>query len=188
VALERLTQTVESEANPADVRVRTDEVAFGGPLGLPWELREFHVEGTGAAASLVENSLSGTPRSGTSASVLAPLVDRGAPDVFSGFFELPDELRAGAAPVPSATFEWQLPTLDTALASAFSESTCNGCHGGNTSSLPFRHLRTSADGSHTELSRFLNDPDGGPDDLGRRERDLAKLLSTACGDAAMYVE
>jgi hypothetical protein len=71
--------------------------------------------------------------------------------------------------------------VDADFSEAFSRNTCNGCHGGGTEALPFQHLslgRTRSD--PLRISRFLEDPDGGSDELGRRAELLAGLIDVDC--------
>ena len=71
------------------------------------------------------------------------------------------------------------------LRHAFSLQTCNGCHGGDTASLPFRHIAPGTSlGDPARLSRFLYDPEAPSDEL-RRRRDVVEALgSTECSPDA----
>jgi cytochrome c peroxidase len=92
--------------------------------------------------------------------------------------------------VPNASFRWESRTLPNDLREAFSKATCNGCHGGERTGDPlrFQHLAPfDATGSYygasdgeTRVSRQLHDPSGGDDELGKREKLLARALCGAC--------
>jgi hypothetical protein len=94
--------------------------------------------------------------------------------------EFPEALRAGAAQIPSADFKWQA-GVPSDLRTQFSRETCNGCHGGETKTLPFQHIAPALEGqAGTRLSHFLHDGSGKTDELARRERLLRELLTTNC--------
>jgi hypothetical protein len=187
-ALEQLTREVARETSRDAARVRTNEVALGASSGMPWELREFRVHGPLSELELAQVPLESTPRGELSDGIVDAQVLERAEAALSGKLVFSPELQAGAAPIPHADFKWQSTRLDESLRSAFSRGTCNGCHGGESEALPFQHVAPDPQASdRTRLSRFLDDPDGGPDELGRREQLLLESLTTDCeASAAPY--
>jgi hypothetical protein len=194
-ALAALTAEITSNAVRSTVRARTNEVALGLKLGLPWELREFGLDTTHGPARLLQVPLMATPRIDLQRS---PSLDAWAADnaskVLAGTFTLPGGFQAGAAPMATSLFRWESTTLPEALRHALSLGTCNGCHGGERPGdlLKFQHVApgdttagyyTTTSGE-TQVSRFLNDPFGADDELGRRAKGMALMLCNACAAAA----
>ncbi len=98
---------------------------------------------------------------------------------------LPEGLRAGAASIDTADFSWSVLGVSERLRRAFSVQTCNGCHGGDTATLPFRHIGPGLSlDSPARVSRFLYDPDATSDELRRRSGVLDTLTATACDTPA----
>ncbi len=168
-------------------QIRTNEIAFGAPSGLPWELREFHL-GAGAAGvpRLVPSMLTRTPDLSFDGSpALSSWLGRNGGDVVEGAaWTLPEPLQAATAWTTNANFTWEKggvgAVADGVLAS-FNRATCNGCHGGLALSpeSSFQHLATGsadANGSvETRASAFLTT------ELLRRGHVLSALL---CGEAS----
>jgi hypothetical protein len=193
-ALATLTAEITSKAAPSSIRVRTNEVALGTKLGLPWELREFGLEGS-QPARLVQQPLATTPRIDLERS---PSLDAWAEDnaskVLAGTHVLPGGMQAGAAPMRTSFFMWPSNTLPEDLRHALSIATCNGCHGGERPGdlLRFQHVAPGdttagyyrATNGETQVSSYLNDPSGGDDELGRRAVAVARMLCTDCSKQA----
>jgi len=71
------------------------------------------------------------------------------------------------------------------LRRAFSRETCNGCHGGDTATLPFQHLVADPELRRpARLSRFLYDPEANSDELRRRAARLKELAASECAAPA----
>lgn len=142
-ALATLTSEVTSKATRTTIRVRTNEIALGEPLNLPWEMREFSLD-PAQTTRLVQVPLLTTPRIelARSPSLDAWIVDN-AGSVLAGTHVLPAGFQAGAAPMTSSLFRWGPSTVSEELRHALSIGTCNGCHGGERPSgdpLRFQHL------------------------------------------------
>jgi hypothetical protein len=183
-ALARLTTEVAEAADPLRARVRTNDVAFA-PDGFGWELREFRPELDAGRVELAPAPLELTPRADADPARLADYVfenDGALRGTAATGSPLPAALQAGAAEVGSADFSWSVPGADETLREAFSRQTCNGCHGGDSQTLPFQHVAPAftADGP-ARLSRFLYDPEAEEDELGRRAFRLEELAATECG-------
>jgi hypothetical protein len=98
---------------------------------------------------------------------------------------LPESLRAGAAQIDAPDFSWPVLGVSERLRRAFSLQTCNGCHGGDTATLPFRHIGAgSSAAAPAQLSRFLYDPSADSDELRRRSGRLETLAATECAPSA----
>jgi hypothetical protein len=179
-ALANLAVEVMSDADPLSARLRTNESVLGKSLGLPWEMREFHAAATEHGRRFVMTPLEQTPRADLAFATLAGTVNQQAERVIAGTALLPVELRAGAAQIPEPGFTWKIPGIDVTLGRAFSQQTCNGCHGGDTSALPFQHIAPSRNGGAARLSRFLRDADAPTDELRRRADVYAGLLQAEC--------
>jgi hypothetical protein len=94
---------------------------------------------------------------------------------------LPDALRAGAASIGAPDFSWPVLGVSERSRRAFSVQTCNGCHGGDTATLPFRHIGPGSSlDSPARVSRFMYDPDATADELRRRSAVLDALTATSC--------
>lgn len=183
-ALAALASTILREADPFAARVRTNEVALGGNAGKPWELREFRLDDGEFGRRLVMTPLESTPREDVDFKSVATHVVQNAEEISQGAVPLPPPLRAGAAHTSRATFTWAVPGVDESLRNAFSRQTCNGCHGGDTATLPFQHIAPGSSlTASPRLSRFLSDPGAPSDELRRRQRRLEELLASSCPDA-----
>lgn len=192
-ALASLTAEITSKATRTATRVRTNEIALGEPLGLPWEMREFALAADDASSPrrLVQAPLLATPRIelARSPSLDAWMQDNAA-KVLAGSHVLPGGMQAGAAPMTSPFFRWPSSTVSEDLRRALSVGTCNGCHGGErpADTLRFQHLAPGdttagyypATNGETQVSRHLHDPSGGDDELGRRSRSVALMLCATC--------
>lgn len=180
-AVEALAREVRAEADPLRVRVRTNEVALDDSAAPAWEMREFQTMVLGGQLALAQVPLESTPRADADPGALAAHVIEHADDILEGPVPLPMELRAGAAQIPTPEFSWNVLGVSDRLRRAFSVETCNGCHGGDTRALPFRHIAPGrAANSRAELSRFLYDPAAPNDELRRRSQVLGELESSAC--------
>jgi hypothetical protein len=179
-SLVELMQELRDHVAPAEARVRTNEAALSAKAG--WELREFHVaHDDNGDAALTEVTLDSTPRDDLRPGVLADALQVDSSRLFTGSFTLPSELQAGAASLPTPDFVWSVPGINDEVVRAFSQNTCNGCHGGETEALPFQHIAAGkTEGAPVRLSRFLNDPRGGADELARRGELLSSMLATQC--------
>jgi hypothetical protein len=203
-ALEAITeQFVRAGANPSQLpnqnalsQLRTNERA----IGVPWELREFHLAGTGFLASTTtkqepDNSYhDGNP--------LVDWINANAASVAAGTHKVPDllpatgkPLLAAHAPIPNdnLSFIWGR-GHDIATPNArqqFSLATCSGCHTGETKTQ-FTHVKPAVSRPPT-LSGFLTgisvvDPDPSDadnstrvyNDLERRALDLDGLVNSIC--------
>lgn len=179
--IEELAREVQSEADPLRVRVRTNEIALGSVAAPRWEMREFHTRIVDAELALSQVPLESTPRADADPAALAAHVIERSEEILQGAVVLPMELRAGAAEIPTPDFSWSVLGVSDRLRRAFSVETCNGCHGGDTPTLPFRHVapgRTKT--SRAQLSRFLYDPEAPSDELRRRTEALSALASIQC--------
>jgi hypothetical protein len=171
------------------LRVQTNEVALGEPLGLPWEMRQFVPLAPERGGALLEPtavaqtprlSLDGTPE-------LASFLDQNGLAILEGDNLLRPDMLAASALLERPDFSWQAPGADPEVLAAFNASTCNGCHGGRREAgdLGFQHVGSPAgSGSYTgppgpaRVSRYLHDPRGGGDELSRRG---PLLEEAACG-------
>jgi hypothetical protein len=173
-------------------RVQTNEVALGEPLGLPWELRQFvPVTGDRGGLSLEPIAASHTPRLSLDGTAeLGRWLQQNAGAILAGDNLLPPDMLAGGAPVPRPDFRWQAPGADPAVLAAFNRNSCSGCHGGaGPGELAFQHVAPpigyygGVAAGPARVSRFLHQPSGAPDELGRR----ARLLQTAaCEPCTAY--
>ncbi|HEY8945733.1 MAG TPA: hypothetical protein VIM73_15795, partial [Polyangiaceae bacterium] len=178
--LERLTRAVREGADPFSARLRTNEQALGTSTGAPWELREFRLEHREENRRLVHSPLEFTPPSNVNRTALDTHLVSHADAVLEGAVALPPELRAGAAQVTTPSFTWPASNLGESLRKAFSRETCNGCHGGDTATLPFQHIAPSTSAGAARLSRFLDAPGSENDELSRRKAALESLLEQRC--------
>jgi hypothetical protein len=180
-AVEALAREVQTEADPLRVRVRTNEVALDDSAAPTWEMREFRTRVLGSELALSQVPLESTPRADADPGALAAHVIEHADEIMEGPVVLPMELRAGAAQISTPEFSWPVLGVSDRLRRAFSVETCNGCHGGDTRTLPFRHISPGrAASSRAQLSPFLYDPSAPNDELRRRSQVLGELASSAC--------
>jgi hypothetical protein len=180
-ALAALGREIMAESDPLRARIRTNEIAFADADSDAWEMREFRPQIVDDALMLVQAPLEFTPRADADPAVLAAYVLEHADEIESSGASLPEPLRAGAASIDSPDFSWSVLGVSERLRRNFSLQTCNGCHGGDTASLPFRHIGPghSLD-EPARLSRFLYDPDAPTDELRRRLAIVDALGSTEC--------
>jgi len=175
-ALESLTRSVTENVDVRTIRVRTNESIFGDG----WEMREFAATAEG---TLDQVALDTTPRQDLDGSyTLASWAKDNASVVASGAWILPASMRAGASPIPSG-FRWTLPGTSSTLRTEFSTGTCNGCHGGETTALPFQHLALGngyyGDSTPTaQVSPFLKK------ELGRRAQSMTNALCSTCDEGS----
>jgi hypothetical protein len=176
-----LTREIQREGDPLRVRLRTNEIAFAEPAARAWEMREFNVQIRSGALELSMVPLEFTPRADADAAVLSDYVLEHADEIEGSGASLPESLRAGAAQIDAPDFSWPVLGVSERLRHAFSVQTCNGCHGGDTASLPFRHIGPgSSSTAPAALSRLLYDPGAGTDELRRRSGLLETLAATDC--------
>jgi hypothetical protein len=131
-------------------QVRSNEIA----LSSPWELREFRLT---AAGALAETTVALTPDATFNDSpTLANLINANAAALKSGTFSLPPNFATGSAPTLSPFFFfWSAPGVsDNDARFMLSVNTCNGCHGGETSTS-FLHVTPRQAGTTASLSGFL---------------------------------
>jgi hypothetical protein len=180
-----LTREIQREGDPLRVRLRTNEIAFADPAARAWEMREFNVQIRSGALELAMVPLEFTPRADADPAVLSDYVLEHADEIEGSGATLPESLRAGAAQIDTPDFSWPVLGVSERLRHAFSLQTCNGCHGGDTASLPFRHIGPGwSSTAPAALSRFLYDPGAGTDELRRRSGLLETLAATDCAPSA----
>jgi hypothetical protein len=176
-----LTREVQAQGDPLRARLRTNERAFSDAARDGWEMREFDVQIRAGALELAQVPLEFTPRADADPAELSDYVLDHADEIEGKGASLPDNLRAGAARIDAPDFSWSVLGVSERLRRAFSVQTCNGCHGGDTAALPFRHIGAGASlDSPARLSRFLYDPDAATDELRRRSGVLETLGATEC--------
>jgi hypothetical protein len=176
-----LVREVQAGADPLRVRVLSSEMVFA----QPWEMREFHVQVRGGELALLQVALESTPRPDVDPARLSEHVLAHADELREGAVPLPEDLRAGAAQIGTPGFSWPVLGVSEGLRHAFSVQTCNGCHGGDVSTLPFRHVAPSAEPEQPAMvSRFLYDPEAAKDELRRRSAVLEELATSTCEPSA----
>lgn len=179
--LAELGREIMTDSDPLRARLRSNEVAFADAESPGWELREFKPQIVDGALALLPAPLEFTPRSDADPAELSAYVLDHSDAIESSGQSLPDELRAGAASLESPDFSWNVLGVSERLRSAFSLQTCNGCHGGDTATLPFRHIAAGSTlDSPARLSRFLYDPDAPSDELRRRLDVVDALGASEC--------
>ncbi|HTV23953.1 MAG TPA: hypothetical protein VMG12_34920, partial [Polyangiaceae bacterium] len=179
--LARLTREVRADADPLRARLRSNEVAFANADEPSWEMREFQLQVVDAELALAQVPLEFTPRADADPAALSAYVLEHADEIEGSGARLPDDLRAGAASIDTADFSWSVLGVSERLRRSFSVQTCNGCHGGDTEALPFRHIGPGVSlDSPARVSRYLYDPDATSDELRRRSGVLDTLTATAC--------
>jgi hypothetical protein len=180
-ALGALGREIMTESDPLRARIRTNEIAFADADSDAWEMREFRPQIVDGTLSLVQAPLEFTPRADADPAELAAYVLEHADEIETSGASLPEPLRAGAASIDGPDFSWDVLGVSERLRRNFSLQTCNGCHGGDTASLPFRHIGPGASFDEpASLSRFLHDPDAPSDELRRRLDIVDALSSTEC--------
>lgn len=200
-ALHDLTSTLLAGSDGSRAHLRSNELTFAPAADPVWELRDFVVQGQGATRALVQNALVDTPDvSWDGTPVLSQWVTSNEASVLAGRQLLPTELRGTTARLASATFGWSVPAVADAARQAFSAGTCNGCHGGDrivngaklsVDRLPFQQIAAAVvPGSYygegegtTKVSTYLDEGNGGADELDRRARILLQLASTDCAQS-----
>lgn len=183
--LARLTREVRAEADPLRARLRSNEIAFSDPAEPSWEMREFQLQVRGDALELAQVPLEFTPRADVDPATLSAYVLEHAQEIEASGARLPAALRAGAASIGAPDFSWPVLGVSERSRRAFSVQTCNGCHGGDTAALPFRHVGPGlSPSSPARVSRYMYDPDATSDELRRRSAVLDVLTATACEAAA----
>ena len=183
--LAALTREIQSQADPLRVRLRSNEIALSDPADPSWEMREFRVQIHDGALGFAQVPLEFTPRADADPAILSAYVLDHAGEIEGAGVALPEELRAGAASIDGPDFSWSVLGVSDRLRRAFSVQTCNGCHGGDTPSLPFRHIGPGASSrGPARLSRFLYDPNADSDELRRRSTVIEALGATECTPAA----
>lgn len=211
-------------------QLRTNEIA----LAAPWELREFVLDPNShlltpttvkQEPATIYNRVNivspPQPVTLTNIAKLAKFVNDNQAAIENNVYTVPDSFDgspflAGKAITPDATsFHWNGGTAPPQMINSskarhiFSLNTCSGCHGGETRTFAFTHIRPAPFGSTASLSPFLtglgtddnasdndtdplglffvNDPAGnladsprGFNDLSRRAVDLFTLAGTSC--------
>jgi hypothetical protein len=180
-----LTREIQVQADPLRARLRTNEIALSDPARRDWEMREFNLQIRSGTLVLAQVPLEFTPRADADPAELSSHVLEHAEEIEGAGVRLPESLRAGAAQIDAPDFSWSVLGVSERLRRAFSVQTCNGCHGGDTESLPFRHIGQGASlRAPARLSRFLYDPDASTDELRRRSVLLDELSATECAPVA----
>jgi hypothetical protein len=180
-ALAALGSEIMADSDPLRARIRTNEIAFADADSGGWEMREFRPQIVEDTLALVQAPLEFTPRADADPAELSAYVLEHADEIESSGASLPEPLRAGAASIDTPDFSWNVLGVSERLRRAFSLQTCNGCHGGDTASLPFRHISPGESlGEPARLSRFLYDPDEPSDELRRRLDIVDALGETDC--------
>ena len=164
-------------------QVRTNEIT----LAAPWELREFRLSSTGqlvqsTTAQTPDSSLLNDARTGRFINTNQTAILGGRHVVPLAFEAL--AFRGGSAPTDFTTIWNPANATDKTARHLFSVNTCNGCHGGETSTT-FLHVAPRAKTSVAALSTFMTgktvrDPVSGVtrtfSDLSRRKIDLQNFL------------
>ena len=133
-------------------------------------LFEFDVH---AGAPLVPSLLVNQPAAGVNPEDLAAFVSDHQADVLADADVLPSAMLAASA---SATpREFPLPGVPQNIATAFTNTTCSGCHTSEPTLDGTFHISPLRRGQDA-LSSFLLDPNGRPDELSRRADVLRGLL------------
>ncbi len=201
-------------------QVRTDDLALSDEFF--WELREFNIDA--ATHKLFLTSVKQTPAkkfnsstinpvgSATDFAILADYVNTNEVSIIANNYEVPLSFGAnpflgGKAHTDPGGFWRGATTAGPAFITnnearhVFSLNTCNGCHGGETSTS-FTHISPANFGTQANLSRFLTgdpaetdglfkvtDPAGRPagsptvrgfNDLERRASDLENFVNNTC--------
>jgi hypothetical protein len=201
-ALQAITdQFVTAGSNPSQLpnrnalsQLRTNERA----IGVPWELREFSLTGTGHLASTTTKQE--PDMSFHNSDALVNWINANSAVVAAGKHKIPLTLSGAAflaarAPIPgdNTGFFWgrgiDIPTANARF--QLSVNTCSGCHTGETQTQ-FTHVKPGT-GFPAALSGFLTginvtDPDPSDsdnsvrtfNDLERRAGDLEGLVNSAC--------
>jgi hypothetical protein len=176
-----IAREVQADADPRRARLRTNEAALSEPTARAWEMREFDVQIRSGALQLAQVPLEFTPRADADPTELSDYVLEHAGDIEGAGSSLPESLRAGSAWIDGPDFSWSVLGVSERLRRAFSVQTCNGCHGGDTAALPFRHIGPGPSlHAPARLSRFLYDPDAATDELRHRSSVLDELSATEC--------
>lgn len=179
--LAELAREVQTEANALSARLRTNEIALSDPAAPSWEMREFRPMIQASRLELVQVPLEFTPRFDADPALVSEHVLGHAEEIESAGASLPEALQAGAAQIGAADFSWPVLGVSERLRRAFSVQTCNGCHGGDTEALPFRHIAPARSFSEpAQVSAFLYDPLGESDELRRRSAMLSVLAQSWC--------
>jgi hypothetical protein len=136
----------------AGARLRTNDFF----LAFVWDLREFQVDASGAIRL---QPLPETPavswNAGTGVPALAKWVNAHASSVAVAPFQLDRTFQTANAFVPNEGFQWLVGAgVPEDLRREFSLSTCNGCHGGETTTR-FTHIEPIARRGVPRLSDFL---------------------------------
>lgn len=183
-------------------QVRTNEIM----IGVPWQLREFHIAADGQLRSF---AVAQTPRASRDrTTLLSKYFSTNATAILNHRHTVPfvfDNVafRGSAIANEGGDDFWLMPpdNTDPNVRHAFSIDTCNGCHGGETKvagDLQFLHVEPRAFGAESVLSKFLvgdtslgrpstytvPDPFNGTrrqfGELVRRRADLAALANSTC--------
>ena len=199
LALEQITERFAGNgADPSGIngsalnQLRTNEL-IDFRSGLPWELREFTLSGSGL---LDPDTVKLNPdRSFNGSATLATFVNDNESAILIERHDVPATLDGAPFLAGSALNDidfWAADGITNNDArQKFSLNTCNGCHGAETGTA-FLHIEPREVGSAAALSGFLTQIDL-PDpvdpattrsfnDLARRATDMANVLCTATAE------
>lgn len=181
---EKLAQIVSAfQESGGLLRVRTNE-NVAATYESVWEMREFTV---GTNGELLPGALANTPHDEAwNTDALGKHISSNMSSILAGRNVIPKSMTAGYSTIPTASFRWDAPGVNESVRKAFSEGTCNGCHGGERAydTLPFRHIALD-DTGHTVVSRFLSDPSHpDTDELSAREDAFKRALCNECRPSA----
>jgi hypothetical protein len=153
---------------------------LGRPVALESEPRPEEVSGV-VTVAYRQSAWEYTLRADADPARLAEHLLANADESRKGPSALPEELRGGAAEIGDPQFSWSALGVSESLRHAFSAQTCNGCHGGDSKALPFRHIAPSTRRERpAQVSRFLYEPDAPYDELRRRSDVLDTWSQTFC--------
>ncbi len=192
----RAGRVVKARANgSALIRIRTNEITLGLPLGLPWELREFNLRRNPTRTDVglfFETDVKQTPANEHNGSALfAKYVNDKEAEILAGKHNVPhrfDSVRFRGGACENDIDFWNAPGIGNNEARHLvSVNTCNGCHGAETQTF-FLHVVPRVRSQRAELSGFLTgidvaDPANSATvrhmhDLDRRAVDLHSLVSS----------
>jgi hypothetical protein len=173
----------EFQASGGLLRVRTNE-NVAATYDSVWEMREFAVVG---GHKLAPAALANTPRDDLwNTAALGTHMKNNQSAILVGRNMIPANMATGYASMRSASFRWDAPGVHETVRQAFSEGTCNGCHGGERpyDTVPFRHIALDDEG-RTVVSRFLSDPSHpDTDELSAREDAFKRAICKQCRPSA----
>ncbi|MFH0351692.1 MAG: hypothetical protein ACHBMF_07175 [Chromatiales bacterium] len=177
------------------IRIRTNEITLGLPLGLPWELREFNLRRNPTRTDVglfFETDVKQTPANEHNGlDLFAKFVNDKEAEILAGKHNVPhlfDGVRFRGGASENNIDSWNAPGIvNNEARHLVSVNTCNGCHGAETQTF-FLHVVPRPRSQPAGLSGFLTGIDV-PDpvnsapvrhmhDLDRRAVDLHSLVSS----------